>query len=82
MLWVWEESGVGYELIQKGGNLGETGAELNSDDNSVNALQTDSLSDMIKMERMIRIVVSKAVWCGVAVEAWDLYKNLLAQLSA
>ena len=34
--------------MHKTGNLGESGGELNSEDRSVNALQSDSPSDMIR----------------------------------
>ena len=67
---------MAYGLRQKSGNLGELGAELNSDDRSVNVLHSESLSDMLKM------VVYEAEWCGVAIEAWTLYNKLLAQLPA
>ena len=59
--------------------MGEEGTELNSDDNSVNVLQSESLSDMLKTDGL---VVYKAECRGVATEAWTLYKKLLTQLSA
>ena len=57
--------------------MGESGAELNSDDKSVK--QSESLSDMLRMDRF---VVYKVDWCGVAIEAWNLYNKLSAQLPA
>lgn len=70
---------MGYGLRQKSGSLGESGGELSSDDKSVNVLHSESLSDMLKMDGL---VVYKAEWCGVAIEAWTLYNKLLAQLPA
>ena len=67
---------MAYGLRQKTGNLGELGAELNSDDRSVNVLHSESLSDMLKM------VEYEAERCGVAIEAWTLCNKLLAQLPA
>ena len=50
MLCDWEGSGVGYavlKIIGERGRLGEAGAELNSEERSVRALQSESLSNML-----------------------------------